>query len=365
MGAARHLALLPDLTAQTIPWPIPFADGIPLLLALRGRRVVMLASGDPFWFGAGTSVTRHLAAGEWQALPAPSTFSRAASRLGWPLEDTVCLGLHAAPLTRLRPHLAPGTRLIVLLRDGAAVSELAAYLVAQGTGATQMTVMEALGGPRERVRRLPAAGFALTDIAHPVAVALEPAGEAAVPHRASGQPDSLFDHDGQITKRPVRALTLSALAPRPGERLWDIGAGSGSIAIEWLLAHPACQAVAIEADAGRADRLRANADRLGMDRLVLVRGRAPEALAGLPAPDAVFIGGGLSAALLATLWQVLPPGCRLVANAVTLESEALLTQAQADHGGSLLRIELAEAAPLGARRGWKASYPVVQWSVLR
>ena len=365
MGAARHLALLPDLTAQTIPWPIPFADGIPLLLALRGRRVVMLASGDPFWFGAGTSVTRHLAAGEWQALPAPSTFSRAASRLGWPLEDTVCLGLHAAPLTRLRPHLAPGTRLIVLLRDGAAVSELAAYLVAQGTGATQMTVMEALGGPREQVRRLPAAGFALTDISHPVAVALEPAGDAAVPHRASGQPDSLFDHDGQITKRPVRALTLSALAPRPGERLWDIGAGSGSIAIEWLLAHPACQAVAIEADAGRADRLRANADRLGMDRLVLVRGRAPEALAGLPAPDAVFIGGGLSAALLATLWQVLPPGCRLVANAVTLESEALLTLAQADHGGSLLRIELAEAAPLGARRGWKAFYPVVQWSVLR
>lgn len=365
MGAARHLALLPDLTAQTIPWPVPFADGIPRLLALRGKRVVMLASGDPFWFGAGTSVMRHLAPGEWRALPAPSTFSRAAARLGWPLEDTVCLGLHAAPLTRLRPHLAPGTRLIVLLRDGAAVSELAAYLEAQGVGATQMTVMEALGGPREQVRRLPAAGFALTDIAHPVAVALEPAGDAAVPHRASGQPDSLFDHDGQITKRPVRALTLSALAPRPGERLWDIGAGSGSIAIEWLLAHPACQAVAIEADAGRADRLRANADRLGMDRLVLVRGRAPEALAGLPAPDAVFIGGGLSAALLATLWQVLPPGCRLVANAVTLESEALLTQAQADHGGSLLRIELAEAAPLGARRGWKAFYPVVQWSVLR
>jgi precorrin-6Y C5,15-methyltransferase (decarboxylating) len=365
MGAARHLALLPDLAAQTIEWPMPFADGIPRLLALRGRRVVMLASGDPFWFGAGTSVTRHLAPGEWCALPAPSTFSRAAARLGWPLEDTVCLGLHAAPLSRLRPYLSPGTRLIVLLRDGAAVSELAAYLVAQGAGTTQMTVMEALGGPRERVRAAVAGGFALTDVAHPVAVALEPTGDGTVPHCASGQPDSLFDHDGQITKRPLRALTLSALAPRPGERLWDIGAGSGSIAIEWLLAHPACQAVAIEADAGRAGRLRANADRLGVDRLVLVHGRAPEALAGLSAPDAVFVGGGLSAALLATLWQVLPPGCRLVANAVTLESEALLGQAQANHGGSLLRIDLAEAAPLGARRGWKASYPVVQWSVLR
>ena len=365
MGAARHLALLPGLTAQTIAWPVPFADGLPRLLALRGRRVVMLASGDPFWFGAGTSVTRHLAPGEWRALPAPSTFSRAAARLGWPLEETVCLGLHAAPLSRLRPHLDPGTRLIVLLRDGAAVTDLAAWLVAQGVGATQMTVMEALGGPRERVRGTRADSFALTDIAHPVAVALEPPGGAAVPHRASGQPDSLFDHDGQITKRPVRALTLSALAPRPGERLWDIGAGSGSVAVEWLLAHPACQAVAIEPDAGRADRLRANADRLGMDRLVLVRGRAPEALEGLPVPDAVFIGGGLSTALLAALWQVLPQGCRLVANAVTLESEALLSQAQATHGGSLLRIELAEAAPLGGKRGWKASYPVVQWSVLR
>lgn len=365
MGAARHLALLPGLTAEAIEWPVPFADGLPRLLALRGRPVVMLASGDPFWFGAGTSVTRHLAPGEWCALPAPSTFSRAAARLGWPLEDTLCLGLHAAPLTRLRPHLDPGMRLLVLLRDGAAVPGLATCLVAQGAGATQMTVMEALGGPRERVRVTRADGFALTDIAHPVAVALEPAGTAAVPHRASGQADSLFDHDGQITKRPLRALTLSALAPRPGERLWDIGAGSGSVAIEWLLAHPACQAVAIEADAGRADRLRANADRLGMDRLGLVRGRAPEALAGLPAPDAVFIGGGLCAALLSALWPVLPPGCRLVANAVTLESAAVLTQAQATHGGSLLRIELAEAAPLGSKRGWKSSYPVVQWSVLR
>jgi precorrin-6Y C5,15-methyltransferase (decarboxylating) len=364
-GAARHLALLPDLAAETIEWPVPFADGIPRLLALRGRRVVMLASGDPFWFGAGTSVTRHLAPGEWRALPAPSSFSRAAARLGWPLEDTLCLGLHAAPLTRLRPYLDPGARLIVLLRDGAAVADLAVWLAAQGAGATQMTVMEALGGPRERVRGTRADSFALTDIAHPVAVALEPAGDATGPHRASGQPDSLFDNDGQITKRPLRALTLSALAPRPGERLWDIGAGSGSVAIEWLLAHPACQAVAIEADPSRADRLRANADRLGMDRLSLVRGRAPEALAGLPAPDAVFIGGGLSPALLSALWPVLPPGCRLVANAVTLESEAVLTQAQATHGGSLLRIELAEAAPLGTKRGWKASYPVVQWSVLR
>lgn len=364
MGAKRHLALLPGLQAQTLEWPVHFADGIPRLLALRGRAVVMLASGDPFWFGAGSSVTRRLEPGEWQALPAPSTFSRAASLLGWPLEEVSCLGLHAAPFGRLSPHLFPGRRLIVLLRDGSAVGGLAAWLVAQGFPASRMTVMEALGGPRQRVRQTTAAEYDLPDVAHPVAVALEPAGRALL-HCASGQPDDLFDHDGQITKRPIRALTLSALAPRPGEHLWDIGAGSGSIAIEWMLAHPTCRATAIEANPARAARLRANADRLGADRLTLVQGTAPEALAGLPAPDAVFIGGGASQQLLERLWSTMPKGCRIVANAVTLESEALFAQAQAAHGGTLLRLEMAEAAPLGSRRGWKAAYPVVQWSVVR
>ncbi|NYZ15173.1 precorrin-6y C5,15-methyltransferase (decarboxylating) subunit CbiE [Azospirillum sp. RWY-5-1] len=364
-GASRHLALLPGLTAEAMEWPVPFADGIPRLLALRGRRVVMLASGDPFWFGAGTSVTRHLELGEWWALPAPSTFGLAAARLGWALETTVCLGLHAAPLARLRPHLAPGVRALLLLRDGAAVAELAAWLRDAGFGATAMTVLESLGGPRERVRRTSAAGFDLTDVAHPVAVGLEPAGDGAVITAAAGRADALFDHDGQITKRPVRALTLSALAPRPGERLWDIGAGSGSVSIEWLLAHPTTQATAVEADPARAARIRANADRLGADRLQLVQGRALDVLEGLPPPDAVFVGGGLSEALLTALWERLPAGCRVVANAVTLESEALLASWHDRVGGSLLRIELAEASPLGGRRGWKSAYPVVQWSVVR
>jgi precorrin-6Y C5,15-methyltransferase (decarboxylating) len=182
---------------------------------------------------------------------------------------------------------------------------------------------------------------------------------------STGLPDDAFAHDGQLTKQKVRALALCALAPRPGERLWDIGAGSGSIGIEWLLAHPRCEAVAIEGDPERAMRLRANADRLGVDRLALVTGSAPEALAGLPPPDAVFIGGGLSDAMLAHLWRLLPQGCRVVAHAVTLESEALLSDWHARAGGSLTRIELAEAAPLGTRRAWRASYPIVQWSATR
>ncbi|MCA8926741.1 MAG: precorrin-6y C5,15-methyltransferase (decarboxylating) subunit CbiE [Alphaproteobacteria bacterium] len=364
-GAARHLALLPDLRAERMEWPVPFDAGIKRLLAARGRKVVMLASGDPFWFGAGSVLARHLRPGEWRALPGPSTFSLAAARLGWPLERTVCLGLHAAPLSRLRPHLAPGQRLIVLVRDGPAVAGLANYLAGLGFGRTVLHVLEALGGPRERVRKVPAAAFGLGDVAHPVAVALEVAGAGEALPCVSGLADDFFAHDGQISKRPVRALALSALAPRPGERLWDIGAGSGSIGIEWLLAHPANRAVAFEADAARAKRAAANAAALGVDRLEVVVGTAPACLEGRKPPDAVFVGGGLSQGLLNRLWALLPPGVRLVAHAVTLESEALLATSQSVRGGSLLRLELAETAALGRKRAWKSAYPIVQWSVVR
>ncbi len=363
IGPPRHLALLPPLTGAVEEWPVPFADGIPLVLRQRGRATVMLASGDPFWFGAGSSVTGALQADEWTALPSLSTFSLAAARLGWALQDTVCLGLHAAPLSRLRPHLTPGRKALILLRDGAAVCDLAAYLDVAGFGASTLHVMEALGGPRERLRASMASGFALDDIRHPVAVALDCAGAGEAMPTASGLDDSWFQSDGQLTKRPVRALTLSALAPRAGDLLWDIGAGSGSIAIEWLLSHPANRAVALEADTVRAANARANAQSLGVDRLKVIEGRAPDTLPEGPAPDAVFIGGGLSHALLEALWPRLRPGTRLVSNAVTLESEALLTQWRAAKGGALLRIELADAAPIGNRQGWKSRYPVVQWNV--
>ena len=364
-GAERHMALVGGLRAECRTWPVPFASGIDGLLAERGRRTVMLVSGDPFWFGAGAVIARHLAPEEWTAIPGRSTFSLAAARLGWALETTVCLGLHAAPLARLRPQLAPGVQALVLVRDGAAAAELMAYLAAQGFGASEVTVLEALGGPRERIRSMRADAGAFADVAHPVALGIRFAGAGAVLPRASGVPDDWFAHDGQITKRPVRALTLSALAPRPGEMLWDIGCGSGSIAIEWLLAHPAMQAIGFEADPERAARARGNARTLGVDRLQVIEGRVPDGLADHPLPDAVFIGGGLSEALLETLWGLLGSGTRIVANAVTLESEALLAKWQADKGGDLLRIELAQAAPLGTRRGWKAQYPVVQWSAVR
>lgn len=359
-GGPRHLALV-DAGDRGRDWPVPF-DLAPLL-ALRGQRVAMLVSGDPFWHGAGGSVARHLSPGEWQAFPAPSCFSLAAARLGWRIEETTCIGLHAAPFPRLRPVLARGAQVIATMRDGAAPAEFARWLTGLGFGDSRLWVMEALGGPRERIRQVTASGFDLTGIAAPVALAAEVAGGPGLP-RASGLPDDVFDHDGQITKRPIRALTLSTLAPRAGEMLWDIGGGSGSISVEWCLAGGT--ACCVEARADRVANIRANAAGFGVDhRLSVITGRAPDALAGLPRPDAVFVGGGGDGALFAHLWNVLPGGTRIVANAVTIESECLLAGLHATHGGNLMRIDIAQAGQLGRMRDWQAARPVVQWSVTR
>jgi precorrin-6Y C5,15-methyltransferase (decarboxylating) len=366
-GGPRHLALAGlDADPRARSWPVPFA--LDPLLARRGRATAALVSGDPFWHGAGAVVAARLAPGEWRAFPAPSSLSRAAAHLGWPLERVTCLGLHAAPFERLLPHLARGARILCTLRDGAAAGDLARWLTGRGLGAAEIHVLEALGGPRKRVRATSAGAFAFPDVAAPVIAAID---LAAAPRgtglsHAPGLPDAAFASDGQITASPVRALTLRALAPRPGEHLWDIGAGSGSISIEWLRAAPGTAATAIEPRADRAANVAANAAAFGVaDRLRLIEGAAPAALDSLPAPDAIFIGGGGSAALFERLWERAEPGTRLVANAVTLETEALLTGLAARHGGALLRIELAEAAPLGRMRGWRPLRPVTQWSVTR
>lgn len=357
-GAPRHLALA---GVKGRAWGVPFS--VEPVLAERGRRVVVLASGDPFWHGAGGSLLGHLGEGEWVSYPAPSTFALAANHLGWRMEEVICLGLHAAPLARLRPVLARGQRVICLLRDGAAVGELCTYLTAQGFGGSTVHVLEALGGANARVTK----GLA-QDVsgrfAAPVAVAVECVGQGMA--RASGLADDMFAHDGQITKRPIRALTLSALAPRGGEVLWDLGAGSGSVSIEFLLAAPASVAHAVEADMTRADRALGNAERFGLGhRWHLHQGKALEMIAQLPDPDVVFVGGGANGALVETLWARLPKGARLVMNAVTLESEALLYACHAKHGGELWRFDMAQVAPLGAKHGWQAMRPVVQWSVTR
>ena len=358
-GGPRHLALA-GVGERGRAWPLPFS--IAPVLAMRGRKVAVLASGDPFWHGAGGSLVGDLTPGEWQAFPAPSTFSRAAACLGWRLEEISCHGLHAAPFARLRGVLTQGARAICLLRDGQAPKALAAYLVGLGFTA-DLTVLEALGGASERIRQTRAEAFDLDDIKAPVAVALTVTSGKGLP-RVPGLDDALFSHDGQITKRPVRALTLAALAPRAGELLWDLGAGSGSVSVEWCLAGGRAMAVELRAD--RTANIRENAARFGVEhRLQVVEGLAAAKLDGLALPNAVFIGGGGNAALIDQLWQIMPQGCRLVANGVTLETESLLAAEQARRGGDLLRIDLASSVPLGRMRGWQASRPVVQWSVIR
>lgn len=361
-GGPRHLELV-DAGSKGQPWPVPFS--IAPVLAARGRRVVVLASGDPFWHGAGGSLARHLEDGEWLSHPVPSTFALAANHLAWKLEEVLCLGLHAAPYARLRALLGNGTRVICTMRDGDAPAELAAWLTAEGFGASTLTVMECLGGPRQRVRSATAEGFDLQGIQAPVAVAVEAAGSKGLP-QASGLADDLFASDGQITKRPIRALTLSALAPRMGELLWDIGGGSGSVSVEWCLAARGARAITFEPRASRLENIRANAEAFGLDhRMQAVLGKAPDVLQGQPLPDCVFIGGGGSQALLDHLWDILPAGTRLVANGVTLETETLLMQAHAARGGHLLKAEIAEAGPLGSMRDWRRARPVIQWSVTR
>lgn len=358
-GGPRHLALA-GVGDRGRDWPVPFT--VDPVLACRGRATVVLASGDPFWFGAGAVLAEALDPRDWIAHPGLSSFQIAAARLGWRMEEAGCHGLHAAPMARLRPHLHDRARLLCTLRDGAAAGDLAGWLTMRGFGASDLWVMEALGGPRERIRRTRAASFALTDVTAPVVMAVEARGMGLT--RTAGLDEALFAHDGQITKAPVRALTLAALAPRPGERLWDLGAGSGSISVEWCLAGGSAFAVELRAD--RAANIRANATAFGVDHwLSVTEARSLDALPALPDPDAVFIGGGADEGLLDAVWHRLRASARLVVNSVTLETDAILSARHARHGGSLLRIDLAQAAPLGSMRGWQAARTVTQWSVAR
>lgn len=365
-GGVRHLELTRALiTGETHQWLSPFEKSVEAVLARRGKPTVVLASGDPFFYGVGVTLSRRIPASEMAVIPAPSSFSLAASRLGWPLQETTVLSLHGRPTDLIRPHLHAGRRILALTSDGKGPADLAVLLQGSGFGSSELTVLEALGGPHEKVSRQTAADFTLSGINDLNICAVEVKAEAGarILSLSAGLADELFEHDGQITKREIRAMTLSALAPRYGELLWDIGAGSGSIGIEWMLADPSLRAIAIEASPERSARIRRNAGNFGVPGLVIVEGEAPAALSDLAAPDAIFIGGGGSdAGVLEAAIGQLRSGGRLVANAVTTEMEALLLAEQARRGGSLIRIDIARAAPVGRMTGWRPAMPVTQWS---
>lgn len=365
-GGERHLQMAAPLIAgQEQRWQSPLSSSIDTVLALKNRKVCVLASGDPFHYGVGATLSRYIDSSQMTVYPQPSSFSLAAARLGWPLQDVVTLSLHGRPLELVRPYLQPGARLLALTSDELGPRALAELLTNSGFGVSIITVLEALGGERETVRSQLAMNFDLNKI-NPLnlcAISVVALPGARVLPRGTGLDDALFEHDGQITKREVRALTLSALAPRRGESLWDIGAGSGSVAIEWMLADQSLRAIAIESDGERAARISRNAALFGVPDLSVVVGTAPQALTGLQAPHAIFIGGGGSDnGVMDAALSALRPGGRLVANAVTLEFEAILLAHHSELGGNLTRIAVSRADPIGSMTGWRPAMPITQWT---
>jgi precorrin-6Y C5,15-methyltransferase (decarboxylating) len=363
VGGERHLAMVPQHMGARLRWRCPLEATLDDLEALRGRRVVVLASGDPMWFGVGALLVGRFEPGELRVLPAPSAFSLACARLGWPLAEVACLSVHSRPLASVRRHIAPGARLVVLSRDGATADAIARMLAENGFGASRLCVFEHLDGPAEARTEGIAAGWPATRFAPLNTVAIECVAVpgAAIRGRTPGLPGDAFESDGLLTKREVRAATLARLTPCAGQRLWDVGAGSGAIAIEWLRAAEGACAIAIEQDEARCAAIARNAERLGTPELTVVQARAPDCLASLPAPDAVFVGGGIGdPAMLEICWQMLRQGGRLVANVVTVEGEQRLLAWQAANGGELLRIEVARLDALGAYRAWRSSLPVTQ-----
>jgi precorrin-6Y C5,15-methyltransferase (decarboxylating) len=363
VGGPRQLALLPDAgPGLRIPLPSPLLPGLPELIAAHaGSALVVLASGDPMFYGIGSTLVNLLGADRVTVLPHPSSVSLAAARLGWPLDDVDVVSLVGRPRELLHPVLQPGRRIFALTAETTAAASIRTLLDARGFGASPVTVLADLGSEQEAVA--PADGRPHSRLAV-IAIECRLDGQAKPLPRVPGLPDDAFEQDGQITKREIRALVLAELAPVPGQLLWDVGAGSGSVGIEWMRTHPACRTIAVEPRPDRQALTRRNAAALGVPGLVVVPGAAPAALAGLPRPDAVFVGGGVTdEGVIQTCWHALAPGGRLVANAVTIEGQAVLAGWWRGTGGTLTRIGVERAGTLGTFTTWRPALPVVQWSV--
>ncbi|OPX07085.1 precorrin-6y C5,15-methyltransferase (decarboxylating) subunit CbiE [Mycobacterium sp. AT1] len=366
LGAPRQLAMLPKVIGQQRhPWPSPLRPGLPALLdGLAGRRVVALASGDPMLSGIGTTLVNLIGADGVTIVPHVSSVALACARLGWSAESIAVVSVVGRDVHAVLRELAPGRRVVVLSSDETTPTALAALLVRAGYGASRVTVLGELGGAAETRFDTIAADF---DYEPPRLnlVAAEMIGPQTTGW-AAGLPDDAFEHDGQLTKRDLRAAALARLLPAPGQLLWDVGAGAGSVGIEWMRAHPSCGATAVEADATRADRITRNARSLGVPGLRVVHGSAPQDLTGLPTPDAIFVGGGATRpGVLQACLNALAVGGRLVIHGVTMETEILVAQAYREHGGELVRIHVERAAPVGSFTGWTPARAVTQWAYTR
>lgn len=365
IGGDRHHKLSPNVTAERLKWPSPFDAMIDEIKRHKGRRLVILVTGDPLWYSVGARIFRAIPADEITFHPQLSAFQWASTRMGWSLADTETLTVHGRPAEQVIPYLAPCARLLLLTKNEGTPADIARILTSQGYGASQLTVLGALGGPNEsRIDGTAADWEAEAPAFHLLAVEVLADDDATLIPRGPGLPDDAFAHDGKMTKQEVRAATLAKLWPRRKAMLWDIGSGCGSVAIEWMRAARDAEAIGLEPNVKRRALAQENALKLGAPRLKLIDAKAPEGLADLPTPDAIFIGGGLSPAVIAASITALPRHGRLVANAVTLESEAILIAAHAEHGGELTRIAISRAEPVGPFRGWRPLMTVTQWSLV-
>lgn len=368
IGGDRHLAMLPDDGREKHAWPSPLSLLVDEIANRRGQRLAVLATGDPMFYGIGVTLAKRIAFDEMTVIPAPSAFSLACARLGWPMADVEAVTLHGRPIELLHPYIQPGARVIALSEDGTTPAKVAALLSDRGYGESVITVLEHMGGEAENRVVATAADWTTGSNASFNTIAIDCiAGPEALhlPH-VPGLADDAFEHDGQMTKREVRAMTLAALGPTPHMRLWDVGAGCGSVAIEWMRAARGAQAIAIERNAERRAMAAANALALGAPALEIIDGEAPAALAELARPDAIFIGGGITTdGLVDACWDALGPQGRLVANVVTVEGEVRLAGLRKTHGGELVRVAVSRADPVGPYLGWRPMMAVTQWQAVK
>ena len=369
VGGARHLDLAPVDGRERLTWPRgALTDLIPQLKERSDRGVCVLATGDPMFYGVGVTLSRFISAEEMTVVPAPSAFALACARLGWPTAEAEALTLHGRPPALVHSFIQPGARLLILSDGAETPGTVAAILRERGYGDSRLTVLEHMGGARERAVNGFARDWAMSDVAPFNTLAVEcvaGAGAMLLP-RVPGLPDEAYRNDGQLTKREVRTATLAALAPVPGQILWDVGAGAGSVAIEWMRTHPTCAAIAVERDPDRARTIFDNATALGTPRLDVISGEAPAALDGLATPHAVFVGGGATTeGLIEACWRALPASGRLVANAITVEGESALYHWREETGGALVRIAVSRAEPVGGFAGWRALAPVTQLAAVK
>ncbi|WP_038013015.1 bifunctional cobalt-precorrin-7 (C(5))-methyltransferase/cobalt-precorrin-6B (C(15))-methyltransferase [Terasakiella pusilla] len=366
VGGVRHLEMV-DSPARKISWGVGLSHGIEELKANVDKLVVVLATGEPLWFGIATTLLNHIARDHIHVHPTSGAFSLAAARMGWAIPDCVCMTIHGRALESLNRYIAPNVKILILSRDGKSPREVADLLAKYGYGESKITVFEHMGGEKENRLEGTATGWtAQTADLNTIALECMASREARRLPLTTGLKDDLFEHDGQLTKREVRAVTLSTLAPQPGELLWDVGGGCGSIAIEWMRSHPSCRAIAIEQNDKRRSMIAHNGASLGVPTLEIVDGRAPDCLVGLPTPDAIFVGGGIAiSGMLETCWNALPTGGRLVANTVTLEAEREMLHFQSNFGGELTRIAISREENVGRMTVMKPMAPVLQLSVVK